>query len=45
MAYESLNTTFKGGEQRGADDLVGTGADNADSQDPDVMVCEREKAL
>ena len=45
IAYESINTTFKQGAMRGPDELLGTDKEHADSQDPELSINEREKAL
>ena len=43
--YESIISTGKDGIQRGPDELVGTGVDEAASQAPDATISEREQAL
>ena len=43
MAYEDITLDFKGGNQRGADEI--TEAADGSSEDPDTVICEREKAL
>ena len=43
VAYEAINTDFKDGNQRGADEI--TGGEDATAEDPDTVICEREKAL
>lgn len=46
VAYEAIGVgALKGGEQRAPDEVLGTGADDAASQDPDAAVSEREQAL
>ena len=43
IAYEAITLDFKGGNQRGADEI--TEAEDASAEDPDTIICEREKAL
>ena len=43
--YESIVSTSKDGIQRGADELVGTGTEDAASQEPNAAISEREQAL
>lgn len=43
IAYEAITLDFKGGNQRGADEI--TAAEDATAEDPDTIICEREKAL
>ena len=46
VAYESISLEFKGGNHRGADEIMGTvESEDTASQDPDIAICEREKAL
>jgi hypothetical protein len=47
VAYESIASGIKDGKERGADELLSSALDvgGADSQDPDIAICEREKAL
>lgn len=44
-AYESMAITNKDGNERGADELIGTGADDAFTQEPEIAISEREQAL
>ena len=44
-AYESMVIINKDGNERGADELIGTGADDASTQEPDTVISDREQAL
>lgn len=43
VAYEAINLEFKDGNQRHADET--TAAEDPTAEDPDTVICEREKAL
>ena len=43
VAYEDIHLDFKGGDRRGAEEVVQ--AEDASVEDPDTIICEREKAL
>jgi hypothetical protein len=47
VAYESIASSVKNEKERGADELLSTALNVSadDSQDPDAVICEREKAL
>ena len=43
IAYEDIHLEFKDGDRRGAEEVAQ--AEDASVEDPDTIICDREKAL